>query len=73
MTQDCKAKFLQKLVSEHQEAMQIASAGALFMKKAFDHFLEMGLPDKKHPYYPYFPFTKFYENSFLEKNYPRDI
>lgn len=54
---DQKQAFLDKLISEKQE-----NDSSIFGKKAFDHFLEIGLPDKKTPTYEYFPLAKLYED-----------
>jgi Fe-S cluster assembly protein SufD len=61
MTHDSKNAFLEAIMGEHAANLKPNAAFALFMKKAFDHFLEIGLPDKKHPDYTYFPLTKLYE------------
>lgn len=53
---DQKQTFLEKLVQERAD-----SSSSVFGKKAFDHFLEIGLPDKKSPGYEYFPISKLYE------------
>lgn len=58
MTLEKKQEFLNGLISEHETSLDKAS---MFSKKAFDHFLEIGLPDKKMSTYAYFPLSKLYE------------
>lgn len=55
-----KQAFLEQLILEHKQG-----ATSLFRQKAFDHFLEIGLPDKKTPTYEYFPVARLYENKDL--------
>lgn len=54
---DQKQAFLEQLIIEHN-----SQEASVFSKKAFDHFLEIGLPDKKNVSYHYFPLAKLYEN-----------
>lgn len=53
---DQKQSFLDRLIEEQNN-----QEGSVFSKKAFDHFLEIGLPDKKSTSYEYFPLAKLYE------------
>lgn len=65
---DAKQHFLTTLTDEHAETFKKSSGRyQLFASKAFDHFLEMGLPTKKHEHYHYFPLLKLYETARFEK------
>jgi Fe-S cluster assembly protein SufD len=59
---DQKQAFLEKLILEHSSV-----ESSVFSKKAFDHFLEIGLPCKKCESYKYFPLAKVYEDKPLQE------
>lgn len=56
-----KQKFLEDLTNQHARQLVEGGRHGMFSKKAFDHFLEMGLPTKKQPHYYYFPLDKLYD------------
>jgi len=55
-----KELFLDRIKQKHSSLLSKGSPYALFMQKAFDHFLEIGLPDKKAEGFGYFPLKDLY-------------
>lgn len=62
-----KQQFLERLSEEHEAFRVTCSDHALFMKKAFDHFLEVGFCDYKPSDERYLPLQKLYESSSMLK------
>lgn len=60
MAEDQKEHFLNLIKLKHQDLLVKSSSYKLFMQKAFDHFLEIGLPDKHKENYHYFPLKELY-------------
>jgi Fe-S cluster assembly protein SufD len=61
MSLDLRADFLENLISQQKASFDPSCANAHFIQKAMDHFLEIGLPDRNHKDYAYFPLAKLYE------------
>ncbi|HSX03961.1 MAG TPA: Fe-S cluster assembly protein SufD [Rhabdochlamydiaceae bacterium] len=65
-----KEEFLLQLQMHFQEIMQQApSLSKPARKKAWDHFLNLGLPHKKQEAFQYFPLLSFYEETFKKPSY----
>jgi len=58
-----RSNFIEILKQEHAVGLeQVASSLVPFMKKAMDHFVEVGLPQKSSPGYGYFPLSRLLDN-----------
>ena len=69
MKEDQKTVFLNSLIEQKTDKAALKAGAALYTQKAFDHFLEVGLPDKKHPDYAYFPLSRLYEKKQFNSEY----
>ncbi len=58
-----RSNFIEILKQEHAASLKhVASSIVPFMKKAMDHFIEVGLPQKGSPGYAYFPLSRLLED-----------
>jgi Fe-S cluster assembly protein SufD len=60
IAEEKKEYFLNLVKAKHQDLLEKGSSYKLFMQKAFDHFQEVGLPDKKNESFQYFPLKELY-------------
>lgn len=66
-----KEEFFQTLENRFsQNLSEISSLERIIQQKAWDHFVKVGLPDKKTPGYQYFPFSQLYQEKFDQATLP---
>ncbi|NGX39519.1 MAG: FeS cluster assembly protein SufD [Chlamydiae bacterium] len=66
-----KERFIANLETTFRENLEgIHPLQKVIREKAWDRFLELGLPEKKHPGYQYLPLSQIFQESFGLSHYP---